>query len=104
GATIHDVAQVVGAGYSISSEVGDYAVLSKMLRVAFLLPVVLVMSVVIRHRFGRHDVERGNDPLLPPFLLAFIAFVVGGSLGWIPKPAGAALNALSPACLGGALA
>jgi len=99
GATIHDVAQVVGAGYSISSEVGDYAVLSKMLRVAFLLPVVMVISVVVRRRFGRDDVERGNDPLLPPFLLAFIAFVVAGSLGWIPKPVGVALNELSRACL-----
>ena len=99
GATIHDVAQVVGAGYSISPEVGDYAVLTKMLRVAFLLPVVMVISLVVRHRFSRDDVDRGNDPLLPPFLLAFIAFVVAGSLGWIPKPVGDALNELSRACL-----
>jgi len=99
GATIHDVAQVVGAGYSISPEVGDYAVLTKMLRVAFLLPVVMVISLVVRHRFSRDDVDRGSDPLLPPFLLAFIAFVVAGSLGWIPKPAGAAVNELSRACL-----
>ena len=42
--TIHDVAQVVGAGYSISSEVGDAAVLTKMLRVAMLLPVVMVVG------------------------------------------------------------
>ena len=99
GATIHDVAQVVGAGYSISPEVGDYAVLTKMLRVAFLLPVVMVISLVVRHRFSRDDVDRGSDPLLPPFLLAFIAFVVAGSLGWIPKPVGVALNELSRACL-----
>jgi uncharacterized integral membrane protein (TIGR00698 family) len=99
GGTIHDVAQVVGAGYSISPEVGDYAVLTKMLRVAFLLPVVMAISLVVRHRFGRDDVDRGNDPLLPPFLLAFIGFVVVGSLGWIPKPVGIALNEISRACL-----
>ena len=61
GATIHDVAQVVGAGYSISPEVGDYAVLTKMLRVAFLLPVVMVISLVVRHRFsgdGRRSRQR----------------------------------------------
>src|SRR4029077_5158372 len=65
GGTIHDVAQVVGAGYSISPEVGDYAVLTKMMRVAFLLPVVMVISLVVRHRFSRDDVDRGSDPLLP---------------------------------------
>ena len=70
-----------------------------MLRVALLLPVVMVISLVVRHRFSRDDVDRGSDPLLPPFLLAFIAFVVAGSLGWIPKPVGAALNEVSRACL-----
>jgi uncharacterized integral membrane protein (TIGR00698 family) len=99
GGTIHDVAQVVGAGYSISPDVGDYAVLTKMLRVALLLPIVMVLSLAVRHRFGRGDVERGNNPLLPPFLLTFVAFVVAGSLGWIPKPVGAALNEVSRACL-----
>ena len=99
GGTIHDVAQVVGAGYSISPEVGDYAVLTKMLRVALLLPVVMALSFAVRHRFGRDDVDRRNNPLLPHFLLAFIGFVVVGSLGWIPKPVGAALNEISRACL-----
>lgn len=98
GGTIHDVAQVVGAGYSISPEVGDYAVLTKMLRVTLLLPVVVVLSVAVRHGLP-HTVERGRDPLLPLFLLAFLAFVVVGSLGWIPKPVSAALSEISRGCL-----
>jgi len=98
GGTIHDVAQVVGAGYSISSDVGDYAVLTKMMRVALLLPVVMVVTLVVRHRL-RGGERRTGDPLLPPFLLAFVAFVVVGSLGWIPKPAGAVLSEMSRACL-----
>src|SRR5215831_10922280 len=60
GGTIHDVAQVVGAGYSVSPEVGDYAVLTKMLRVTLLLPVVMVISLAARHRVQRTG--RGNDP------------------------------------------
>jgi uncharacterized integral membrane protein (TIGR00698 family) len=98
GGTIHDVAQVVGAGYSVSPAVGDYAVLTKMLRVTLLLPVVMFLSVAMRHRLQGAD-TRGGDRLLPPFLLVFLAFVVVGSLGWIPKPVGAALNEVSRACL-----
>ena len=98
GGTIHDVAQVVGAGYSISHEVGDYAVLSKMLRVAMLLPVVMVLSIALRRR-GTSAEHRRKDPLLPPFLLGFIAFVIAGSLGWIPQPVGEAINEVSRACL-----
>jgi uncharacterized integral membrane protein (TIGR00698 family) len=98
GGTIHDVAQVVGAGYSISPEVGDYAVLTKMMRVAMLLPVAMAISLFVRHRL-QHVGGRGSDSLFPPFLVAFVAFVIVGSLGWIPQPVGAALNELSRACL-----
>ena len=41
GATIHDVAQVVGAGYAVSGPVGNAAVIVKLFRVFLLLPVVL---------------------------------------------------------------
>ena len=98
GGTIHDVAQVVGAGYSVSPEVGDYAVLTKMLRVMLLLPVVVAISIVVRHRVKSAGGER-NDRLLPGFLIAFVGFVIVGSLGWIPEPVGAALNEVSRACL-----
>ena len=74
GGTIHDVAQVVGAGYSVSQESGDIATIIKLLRVALLVPAVLVISVLSR----RVDVpEGGKQPaLLPFFLVAFIAIVL----------------------------
>ena len=40
GGTIHDVAQVVGAGYSVSPEVGDFATITKLFRVLMLIPVM----------------------------------------------------------------
>lgn len=98
GATIHDVAQVVGAGYSISPEVGDVALVSKLLRVAMLLPVVMIVAFVIRHRLSRVQARTG-DPLMPRFLLGFVALVVLGSLGLIPPAAGALLNEIARACL-----
>ena len=98
GGTIHDVAQVVGAGYSVSQEAGDAAVLTKMLRVAMLLPVVLVLTLVVRHRFGTEGAGR-DDPLLPPFLIVFVVLVIAGSVGFIPTRAASAMNDVARACL-----
>jgi uncharacterized integral membrane protein (TIGR00698 family) len=98
GGTIHDVAQVVGAGYSVSAEVGNAAVLTKMLRVAMLLPVVMALTLAVRHRMLT-TAARSGDPLLPPFLVGFVALVAIASLGLIPKPIGAALNEIARACL-----
>ena len=52
GATIHDVAQVVGAGYSMSKETGDVATLVKLMRVAMLLPVIVFAVMLTRARDG----------------------------------------------------
>ena len=44
GATIHDVAQVVGAGQSVSDEAANAAVIVKLFRVFLLLPAVLIVG------------------------------------------------------------
>ena len=54
GGTIHDVAQVVGAGYSISRETGDAATLVKLMRVSMLLPVI-VFAVLASRRAGKGE-------------------------------------------------
>ena len=59
GATIHDVAQVVGAGYSISPAAGDTATLVKLMRVAMLLPVIMLAASVTR---ARGDAKIEHDP------------------------------------------
>jgi len=98
GGTIHDVAQVVGAGYSVSPEAGDSAVLTKMLRVAMLLPVVMALSIAVRRR-ARGARARRSDPLLPPFLLVFVALIAAGSFGFVAKPVAAAMNDIARGCL-----
>jgi uncharacterized integral membrane protein (TIGR00698 family) len=47
GATIHDVAQVVGAGFSVSPETGDLAAFVKLLRVAMLVPIVMGIAFYV---------------------------------------------------------
>ena len=96
GATIHDVAQVVGAGYIISDESGEISTLVKLIRVACLVPVVITISLFMRH--GRTP-ETGNWPLLPWFLVAFVVLVIVNSLGWIPAEAHTALTPVSSWCL-----
>jgi uncharacterized membrane protein YadS len=47
GGTIHDVAQVVGAGFTVSEETGNVATFTKLLRVAMLLSVVVALSASV---------------------------------------------------------
>ena len=101
GGTIHDVAQVVGAGYMVSQESGDIATYVKMLRVAMLLPVVLVISVVLARAGGG---QRAKATLLPTFLVGFAALVALNSTGLIPKDAVDAISGLSRWCLIAAIA
>ena len=93
GATIHDVAQVVGAGYSLSTEAGDVATLVKLMRVAMLLPVILLASVLTRRMGQGQGGER--PPLLPWFIVAFAALVAVNSTGVVPKALLAAGNDVS---------
>ena len=95
GGTIHDVAQVVGAGYSISPQTGDIATYVKLLRVSMLLPVVFGVSAFIRA--PRTSGTKG--PPIPLFLLGFAALVAINSLGWLPKPAVKAADVLSRGAL-----
>jgi uncharacterized integral membrane protein (TIGR00698 family) len=100
GATIHDVAQVVGAGYSVSTVAGDTATIVKLFRVAMLLPVVLVISFLLQ-RSGDAATAAGaqRPPLLPMFLVVFAALVVVNSLGWLPPAVESGMQGASRWCL-----
>jgi len=83
GATIHDVAQVVGAGYGMSQQTGDVATVVKLMRVAMLLPVIAFAVLLVR---ARESNEAGGPrpPLLPSFAVAFAVLVAINSTGWLP--------------------
>jgi len=85
GATIHDVAQVVGAGYSMSRETGDVATIVKLMRVAMLLPVI-VFAVMFTRAAAREATAAGGQrpPLLPGFAVAFAVLVTINSTGVLP--------------------
>ncbi len=82
GGTIHDVAQVVGAGYSMSRETGDAATVVKLMRVAMLLPVILCATLVTRAQSAGAGGKR--PPLLPGFAVGFLVLACVNSTGWVP--------------------
>ncbi|WP_084657676.1 YeiH family protein [Natronohydrobacter thiooxidans] len=97
GATIHDVAQVVGAGFSVSDAAGEMATITKLFRVA-MLPVVLVAIVLLLRATGT-GAGQGKIPLLPWFMVLFLALVVLGSAVDLPELLVLKLDTISRACL-----
>ena len=91
GATIHDVAQVVGAGYAVSEEAGNAAVIVKLFRVFLLLPVVLAVG----WWFTRAKAATHGDAKVPVpvFALVFLALCLLNSVIGDDAGAGAGLRA-----------
>ena len=106
GATIHDVAQVVGAGYSVDLATGDIAVFTKLQRVA-LLPLVLLILVLIIRQLEHEDAApdlRKAPIAFPWFIAAFVAFALLNATGWVPDLVQSSLVDLSRVMLVTAIA
>ncbi len=105
GGTIHDVAQVVGAGYTLGVEAGDFATIVKLFRVAMLALVVVVVAAAFRRERERVEAEHAGgravarQPLVPWFLWLFAAMVALNSAGVLDAAVRDGLNAVSRACL-----
>jgi uncharacterized membrane protein YadS len=83
GGTIHDVAQVVGASYSMSKKTGDVAMIVRPLRVAMLLPVILIITLSYRKHHVAGPSGASMPPLVPWFVAAFALLVASNSAGVI---------------------
>jgi uncharacterized integral membrane protein (TIGR00698 family) len=77
GGTIHDVAQVVGAGYAVSEPVGNTAIIVKLFRVLLLLPVALGVG----YWFAQAHATTGRArPPAPVFAFVFLALCIVNSV------------------------
>ena len=99
GASIHDVAQVVSAGYSMSDQAGEMATVVKLVRVACLLPLITLLSWWFGT--GHSDKsESGSKPaLLPRFMIGFAALMILNSILVVPHAFTAFASGLSRWCL-----
>lgn len=91
GASIHDVAQVIGAGFSVSDEVGEAATLTKMVRVAMLPIVLLALTLTV----GRGEGVSGGKIRLPWFVLVFSGLFVFASIVDVPEAVSVAAKSAS---------
>ena len=94
GATIHDVAQVIGAGFTLSDETGDTATIIKLFRVTLLFPVVILISL-LSYRYKSNNDFDNKPPLVPYFIIFFIIMVIINSLNLIPLNLQFYLNEIS---------
>ncbi|MFF0576213.1 YeiH family protein [Streptosporangium saharense] len=78
GASVHEVAQVAAVGAAAGAGVLACAVVVKLARVALLAPMVALTSLTLRRSGGR------RPPLVPLFVLGFLAAVAVRSLGVVP--------------------
>lgn len=92
GSTVHEVAQVVVAGNAISPEVGNTAVVTKMIRVMMLAPFLLILSFALTtvndsNSSGKKPsfIARVKQVKVPWFAFIFILIVVLHT--WVPMSA-----------------
>jgi uncharacterized integral membrane protein (TIGR00698 family) len=96
GSTIHEVAQVVAAGRSISEDAANTAVITKMVRVMMLAPFLAILSAVLARTARGGNVREPNGAqqssgiVIPWFAVGFIGVAACNSLGMLPKTAVAA--------------
>ena len=101
GGSIHDVAQVVGAGSILSPDIAKAATLAKMFRVAMLVPVVLTLSLVFRRTVaaeaGMARPLAGAVPLQQPQIPEPVTTGATGATGATVASVASAAPAMVPA-------
>jgi uncharacterized integral membrane protein (TIGR00698 family) len=97
GATIHEVAHVVGAGNAMGKDVSDYAIIVKMIRVMMLVPVLLVISYSVARAAKRKGGVADNSDRkisIPWFALMFLLVIAFNSLHLLPQGVVSFINTL----------
>ncbi len=98
GAAIHEVAQVVGAGFQGGEDAVTIAIVVKLCRVLMLAPLLIVMGMLAaRHRPAGGSASK--PVLVPFFLIGFIAIMLANSFGLVPAAIGEALIGVTPILL-----
>ncbi len=107
GLSVHEVAQVVGAGFQSGEFAGKTAVITKLVRVLLLAVLVSGLVLAFRKRGGAEpeaDKTSAGVPLVPGFILCFLGLVLLNSGGLLPEMPREAIIDVTPVLLTAALA
>lgn len=102
GASVHEVAQVVAAGYQQGTQAGEYSMVVKLSRVLLLAPVLIAMSIVPNLGAPRKSPMRSAQ-IVPVFVVGFILAAIANSCGLVPVPFKEAMMQTTPIILTAAL-
>ncbi|MDQ6752412.1 MAG: putative sulfate exporter family transporter [Actinomycetota bacterium] len=104
GASVHDVGQVVATAQTAGAVALGAAVVVKLTRVVLLAPMVATAGLLERRRHVRTAAGPAKfPPIVPLFVVGFLAMIAMRSLGWISPGALDAGNLLQDLALGAAL-
>lgn len=105
GASIHEIAQVVAAGFQDGERAGEFATIAKLSRVMMLAPTVMLLGLIAARRARRLGrPHSAGEPPMPWFLLGFLALAAANSLVDIPSAARSVINPSTTILLSLALA
>jgi uncharacterized integral membrane protein (TIGR00698 family) len=103
GASVHEVGQVVAAASPAGAAVVATAVVVKLTRVLLLAPAVATVSVIRRFGAPASGATARRAPLVPLFVLGFLACAALRGLGVVPQSALGGIGTVQVAALGAAL-
>ena len=89
GTAVNDTSSVVAAGYAFSELAGNTAVIVKLTRTLFIIPYVLIFSVITERLEAKSEGGQGRSPInikkiFPYFIILFLVVVALRSTGVIP--------------------
>ncbi|MEI8388301.1 MAG: YeiH family protein [bacterium] len=84
GSSIHEVAQVVAAGFAASNQAGTFATVVKLTRVLLIVPVTILLSIRESKR-KNSDKFSFKNITIPWFVLMFLGVIIINSLNIIPQ-------------------
>lgn len=104
GTAVNDTSSVVAAGYAFSDIAGNTAVIVKLTRTLFIIPCVLIFSLINERKEAKLSGIKENSAInikkiFPYFIILFLVAVAFRSTGLIPATIIPALSKTSKFCM-----
>ena len=103
GASIHDVAQAIGGGFSFSNEAGEVATVVKLSRVTLLAPVLIIIALFLRKSNQETAEDKpqklGFRKAVPWFIVGFLVLVLVNTFAPVPEVVNAYGGRVASSCL-----